>query len=59
MTINEQKLAQIKLVNPVSFDGRTVEAGSSVVDLAKLGRDEKLAVEVLASVMEVLGTQTE
>lgn len=48
----------MKLEKVVSLGGQKLEAGSSLVELARLGRDEKLSVEVLSLVMEVLGTQT-
>ena len=56
--MNEQKLAEVKLDKAVLIDRQTYEAGSSVVELARLGRNERLAVEVLAAVLEVLGIQT-
>jgi len=59
LTVNERKLAEIKLEKQVSIDGQTIAAGTSLVELFRLGRNEKLAVEVLAALMDVLGTQTQ
>lgn len=57
--MNEEKLAQVKLDKPVSLGGQTFDAGSSVIDLVRVGRDEKVTVLVLSAVLDALGAQTQ
>ena len=57
LAVNEQKLSQIKLDDIVTIQERTIQAGSNLMDLIRMGRNDKLAVEVLSAVMEVLGAQ--
>ncbi|CAD6564388.1 MAG: 37S ribosomal protein S23 mitochondrial [Tremellales sp. Tagirdzhanova-0007] len=59
LTVNAQKLAQIRIEKAMSLGEQQFGSDTRLIDLVRLGSNEKLAVDVLASVLDVLSTQTQ